>query len=223
MECNVDDGKERFWALSDKAENHGQVAGEKLYGHGQQDDAEELAQHVDDIGTEPVGDFIEVAQHEEVNEDVQRQTDHDVDGGIFGVQRDEGGDGTRTGDEGKGDGHDAGARRGGLVLDDVASQYHLEGQYEKHHGARDGKRWHVDAEQFEQRVAQKIEANEENQRRQRSLEGLDLRTFVAHRYEDGDGASDVDDGKHDKESAEYFYYANHFINNLHYCRSQRNI
>ena len=33
----------------------------------------------------------------------------------------------------------------------------------------------------------------------------------------------VDDGKHDKESAEYFYYANHFINNLHYCRSQRNI
>ena len=43
-------------------EYHREVISKEFDSHGQKDDAEKLAQHVDDVGTEPVGNFVEVAQ-----------------------------------------------------------------------------------------------------------------------------------------------------------------
>ena len=123
------------------------VACKELDGHGQEDDSEEFPQHIDDVGSEPVGYLVEVAQDEVVDDDVESEANHDVDGGILGVERDEGRNGAGACDEGEGDGDDAGTRRGGLVLDDVAPQNHFGGEDEEHHGAGDGERRHVDAEE----------------------------------------------------------------------------
>ena len=190
-------------------EYHREVARKELDGHGQEDDAEEFSQDIDDVGSEPVGDFVEVAQHDVVDHDIEEETYHDVDRLVLGMERDEGCDGARPGDEGKGDGHDAGTRRGGFVLDDITPQNHLEGQDEEHHGAGNGKGGHVDAEEAQQGIAEEIESDEEQQCDTCGLEGFDFRPLVAHRDEDGDGARDVDDGKHHEEGAEYLDKTNH--------------
>ena len=188
--------------MSGTGEDGGNVAGKELDSHGQQDDTEELAEHVDDVGSEPMGDFVEVAQDKVVDDDVDGQANHDVDGGVFGAQRDEGRDGAWTRDEWEGDRHDAGARGGGLVLDNVASENHLESKDEEHHGAGHGERRHVDAEESQQGLADDKEAHKEQQGSDGGMQGLDGGAFVAHGDEDGDGARDVDDSEHDEEGAE---------------------
>lgn len=185
----------------------GNVAGKQFDGHSQQDDSEELPQHIDDVGPQPMGDFVKVAQDEEVDDDVGGQANHDVDGLVLGMERDEGRDGSRSGNEGEGDGDDACTRRGGFVLDDVAPEYHLEGEDEEHHGAGHSEGGHVDAEEVQQGVAEEVEADEEHQGGGGGLQGFDLRPFLAHGHKDGDGTRDVDDGEHDEEGAENLYEA----------------
>ena len=90
--------------------NRQNIVREKLNGHGQKDDTEELPQHIDDVGAQPMADFVEIAQHDVVNDDIECQPDHDVHRGVLRMKRDEGGDGTGSGDEGEGDGNDAGTR-----------------------------------------------------------------------------------------------------------------
>ena len=100
--------------------NRQNVVGEEFDGHRQKDNPKELPQHIDDIGAQPSADFIEIAQHDVVDDDVDGQADHDVHGGLSCIERDKGGDGSGSGNEREGDGNDAGTRRGGLVFDDVA-------------------------------------------------------------------------------------------------------
>ena len=58
---------------------------------------------------------------------------------------------------------------------------------------------------MQQRVAQEIEAYEEQQRGPCGLERLYLSPLVAHGDEDGYGARDVDNGEHHKEGAENLF------------------
>ena len=184
-------------------EDAGDAAGEELDAHGQQDDAEELAQHVDDVGAQAVGDLVEEADDKVVEHDIEQQTDEDVDGGILGAERDEGRDSAGSSDEGEGHRHHAGAARGAVVLDDLAAEHHLQRQDEEHQGASHGEGGRVDAEEAQQAVADEVEGHEEQQCHHGGLQGLDGLALLAHGDEDGDRARDVDDGEHHQEGAEY--------------------
>ena len=92
-----------------------------------------------------------------------------------------------------------------LVLDDFATENHLDGQDEQHKRTRHGKRSHIDAEELEQRVAGEEERQEQPQGRQAGLSRLDGLVLRLHAHEDGNGAEDVDDGGHHDERAEDFH------------------
>jgi hypothetical protein len=183
-------------------DNDGDVVGEEFDGDGQQDDAEELAQHEDHLVAQPALDSLQQDEHHIVDDDVQQEAEHDVDGGVLGAEREEGGDGAGAGDEGEGHGDDAGAGAGALVLDELAPHDHLQGQEKEHEGSGHGEGGDVDAEEVEQRLAHEEEGHEESQGHARGLQGLDVFAAVLHADEDGNGACDVDDGEHDDERAE---------------------
>lgn len=188
-------------------DDDGEVGGEEFDRDGQQDDAEEFAQHEHHLVAQPALQFFEQADDDIVDDDVEQQAQHDVDRGVFGAEGDEGRDGTRAGDEREGDGHDAGACPDAFVLDEFAPHDHFQRQQEEHEGTRHGEGGDVDAEQVEQRLAHEEEDQEEQQRHRGGLEGVDVLALVLHADEDGDGARDVDDSEHHDEHADYLYEA----------------
>lgn len=190
------------------SEDAGDAASKEFNGHGEQDDTEEFAQHIDHVCTQFVGDLVEEADDEIVKYDIQEKTDEDVHRGILSPQGYEGSDSTRSSDERERYRHHAGAAGGGLVLYYLATQNHLESEDEEHQGAGDSEGSRVDTEEVEECVAHEIERHEEDKSHEGSLERLDGLALIAHRDEDRNGACDVDDGEHNKEGAEDLYDIN---------------
>ena len=62
------------------------VAGEELDSHCQKNDPEKLAQHIDDVGAKPMGDFVEILEHEKVDYYIECQANHNVHCLVLGVQ-----------------------------------------------------------------------------------------------------------------------------------------
>ena len=185
-------------------DDNGEVGGEEFDGDGYQDDTEELAEDEDHLVAEPALEFLEEADDDIVDDDVEQEGEEDVDGGILGAEREERGDGAGTGNEREGDGDDGGSRAHALVLDEFASHDHLEGEQEEHEGTRDGEGGDVDAEEVEEGFAGEEEEQEEAEGHAGGVEGFDVLAAVLHADEDGDGTGDVDDGEHDDEGADNF-------------------
>ena len=186
-------------------DNHQDVVDEHIDGHGEQNHPEELTDNEDEICAQQFLDLVQIADNEEIQDDVQKQSNQNVDHRVVGAEGEQGSDGAGAGDKRERHWHNACTTTVGLVLDDVAPQNHLEGEDEKHYGTRDGERRHVNAKEFEQSISQKIEADKEQQGGERGLQRFDFCPLFAHGDKDGDGARDVNDGEHHEESAEYFY------------------
>ena len=150
-------------------------------------------------------DAVQLTDDDVVQQDVEQQGDDDVDNGIVGSQREQGRQCTWTCNQREGDGDDAGTAFASLVLDDFASENHLHGEDEQHECACHGKRFLVDAEEFQQGVTGKEESQKQGQGRQTGLSRLDGLVLSLHAHEDGDGAEDVNDGSHDDKGAKDFY------------------
>ncbi len=153
-----------------------EVGGEKFDTDGQQDDTKEFAQDGYEGAAQDVFEFVDVAEHQIVDADVDEQCNKDVDVAVFGSERDDGGESPGSGNEREGYGHHGRAAVAGIVFEDLHSQYHLEGHDEKDYGARYGKRLDVDAEELQGGIAQKEEDDKNQQRDECGVEGME---FVA--------------------------------------------
>ena len=191
-----------YFLQSRVSDDDGDIVGEKLQGDSQQNDAEELTKHIDHLVAQPALEFFEESDDDIVDDDIQQEADEDVHRSIFGAEREEGGDGSGTSDEGEGHGNDGGSRAGTLVLDELASHHHLQGQKEKHEGTGDGEGVDVNAEEVEDGFAGEEEDQEEAEGHAGGLQRLDMLATVFHADKNGDGARDIDDGVHHDEDAD---------------------
>ena len=182
--------------------NHQYIVDEHIDGHGEKDDPEEFTDNEDEILAQQILNFVQIADNDIVENDVQKQPDQDVDHGIVGAEREQGCDGTRTSDERESNGDDACAAAVGLVFDDIAPQNHLHGEDEQHQRARHCERGLVDAEEPEKRVACEEEDQKESQSREAGLHRLDVLILLPDAHKDGDGTQNIDDGEHHDKRAE---------------------
>ena len=68
-------------------QNGDDVAGKEFQGDGQQNDAEEFAQHKHHLVAEPAVQGLEEANDDVVDDDVGEEAEHDIHRGVFGTQR----------------------------------------------------------------------------------------------------------------------------------------
>jgi len=101
------------------------VAHEKFDRDGQQDDTEKFPQYIDASGSENFADEVDISQYCVDDDQVQYQSQDDIERVVFCFQRQQRGERARPGNQRENNRYDCGASSGGVEFENLHPENHF--------------------------------------------------------------------------------------------------